>query len=211
VNIWWVGAVTVLGASLGAGAAQSLRRATYRLPVDEPRLRPTQTPLAVLGLAGAYAALTAGTSTPQLLPAALVFALAGVWVVWIDLDVHRIPNRVLAVAAPAVAVTGWSGAVAMGEWTRIWTSLAAAAALVAFYYLLAYFGDLGLGDVRLAGVAGLLLGLHGWSAVVLGTVAAFILGGLAAVVLLAAGRGRTSELAFGPAIAIGALIAVTLT
>jgi len=211
VNIWWVVAVTGLGAALGGGAALSLRRATYRLPVDEPRLRPTRLPLAVAGLAGTYATLTAGTSTTALLPAALVFALAAVWVVWVDLDVHRIPNRVLAVAAPAVAVTGWAGAVLMGQWTRIWTSLAAAAALVVLYYLLAYFGDLGLGDVRLAGVAGLLLGLHGWGTVVLGTVAAFILGGLAAVLLLAAGRGRTSELAFGPAIAIGALIAVTLT
>ncbi len=211
MSFWWVVAVTGLGAALGAGAVQSLRRATYRLPVDEPRLRPTRLPLAVVGLAGTYAALTAGTSTPQLLPAALVFALAGVWVVWIDLDVHRIPNRVLAVAAPTVAVTGWSGAVAMGQWIRIWTSLAAAAALDAFYYLLACFGDLGLGDVRLAGVAGLLLGLHGWGTVVRGTAAAFILGGLAAAVLLAAGRRRTSELAFGPAITLGALLAVTLT
>jgi len=211
VNIWWVGAVTLLGAALGGGAVQSLRRATYRLPVDEPRLRPTRLPLAVVGLAGTYAALTARTTTPQLLPAALVFALAAVWVVWIDLDVHRIPNRVLAVAAPAVAVTGWAGAVLMGQWTRILTSLAAATALVVLYYLLAYFGDLGLGDVRLAGVAGLLLGLHGWDTVIRGTLAAFILGGLAAVLLLAAGRRRTSELAFGPAIAVGALIAVTLT
>jgi len=211
VNFWWVVAVTVLGAALGAGAALSLRRATYRLPVDEPRLRPTRTPLAVVGLAGTCAALTAGTTTPQLLPAALVFALAAVWVVWIDLDVHRIPHQVLAVAAPAVAATGWAGAVMLGQWSRIWTSLAAAAALVVFYYLLAYFGNLGLGDVRLAGVAGLLLGLHGWDTVIRGTVAAFILGGLAAVLLLAAGRHRTSELAFGPVIAVGALIAVTVT
>lgn len=167
--------------------------------------------LAAVGLAGTYAALTAGAKTPQLLPAALVLALAAVWVVWIDLDVHRIPNRVLAVAAPAVAVTGWAGAIVMGEWARIWTSLAAAAALVVLYYVLAYFGDLGLGDVRLAAVAGLLLGLHGWGTVVRGTVATMILGGLAAIVLLAAGRRRTSELAFGPAIVVGALIAVTLT
>lgn len=221
VSSWWIVAITALGAVLGAGAAQSLRRAGYRLPVDEPRLGLTRPPLtvvrlavvrlAVVGLAGAYAALTAGAKTPQLLPAALVFALAGVWVVWIDVDVHRIPNPVLAVAAPAVAVTGWAGAVAMGEeWARIWTSLAAAAVLVAFYYLLAYFGDLGLGDVRLAGVAGLLLGVYGWSTVLRGTVAAIMLGGLAAIFLLAAGRRQTSDLAFGPAIVVGTLIAVTL-
>lgn len=36
-----------------------------------------------------------------------------------------------------------------------------------------------MGDVRLAGVAGLLLGLHGWGTVIRGTIAAVALGGLA--------------------------------
>ncbi len=81
----------------------------------------------------AYAALAATASSPQLLPAALVFPLAAVWVVWIDLDVHRIPHRVLAVAAPAVAVTGWAGAVVLGESSRICAFLGAAAALAVLY------------------------------------------------------------------------------
>ncbi len=209
---WWVFSVAVLGAVLGVAAARSLRRTGYRLPDDEPRLRRTSTTtgVAAAGLGGAYAALVARAGDPQLLPAALVFALAGVWVVWIDVDVHRIPNRVLAVAAPAVAAAGWVGAASMGEWARIGTSLAGAAVLVVFYYLLAYFGDLGLGDVRLAGVAGLLLGLHGWSTVLFGTFAAVVLGGLAAIALLATGRRYTSELAFGPAIVLGALLAVAV-
>lgn len=210
MNPGWVAAVTLAGVALGAGASRQLRRGSYRLPVDEPRLQLTRVPWAIPALAATYAVLTATAATPQLLPAALVFAFAAGWVVWIDLDVHRIPNRVLTVAAPAVAVTGWAGAVVRGESSRIWASLAAAAALAVLYYLLAYFGDLGLGDVRLAGVAGLLLGLYGWGTVVRGTIAAIALGGLAAVLLLAAGRRRTSDLAFGPAIALGAIIAVSL-
>ena len=74
----------------------------------------------------------------------------------------------------------------------------------------AHFGDLGLGDVRLAGTAGLLLGVHGWSSVLRGTFAAFMIGGLAAVMLLAAGRRHTSDLAFGPAILLGTLVAVVM-
>lgn len=62
--------------------------------------------------------------------------------------------------------------------------------------------------MRLAGDAGLLLGLHGWGTVVRETLGAIVIGGLAAVVLLAAGRRRTSDLPFGPAIALGAIIAV---
>ncbi len=218
--------IGALGAVLGAVAAQSLLRADYRLPDDEPRLAliwPADvirlawvgrtslvTGTAVAGLGGNYAALAARAGAVPLLPAALVFALAGVWVAWIDVDVHRIPNHVLAKAAPAVAATGWVGAVAMGEWARIGTSLAAAAVLVIFYYLLAYFGDLGLGDVRLTGIAGLLLGLHGWSSVLRGTFTAVMIGGLAAVVLLAAGRRHTSDLAFGPAIVLGTLVALAI-
>lgn len=223
---WWVVSVGALGAVLGAGAAQSLLRAGYRLPDDEPRLpltRPVDeirpvwvgptllvTGTAVAGLGGVYAALAARAGALQLLPAALVFALAGVWVAWIDVDVHRIPNQVLAKAAAAVAAAGWVGAVAIGEWARIGTSLAAAALLVVVYYLLAYFGDLGLGDVRLAGIAGLLLGLHGWPSVLRGTFLAFMIGGLAAVMLVAAGRRHTSDLAFGPAIVLGTLVAVAI-
>lgn len=169
---------------------------------------------AVAGLGGVYATLAARAGALQLLPAALVFALAGVWVAWIDVDVHRIPHHVLAKAAPAAAAAGWVGAAAMGESARIGTSLEAAAVLVVFYYLLAYLGDLGLGDVRLgdvrlAGIAGLLLGVHGWTSVLRGTFAAFMIGGLAARVLLA-GRRHTSDLAFGPAIVRGTLVAVVM-
>ncbi len=178
MSSWWVVSVGALGAVLGAGSALSLRRAGYRLPDDEPRL-PLTTPVdgvrpvwggptllmtgvVMAGLGGVYATLAARAGALQLLPAALVFALAGVWVAWIDLDVLRIPNQVLAKAAPAVAVTGWLGAAAMGEWARIGTSLAAAAVLVVFYYL------------------------------------------------LAAGRRHTSDLAFGPAIVLGTLVAVAM-
>ena len=73
---------------------------------------------------------------------------------------------------------------------------------------LALAGSMGLGDVKLAAVTGLLLGWLGWPAVVLGTVSAFLLAAVVAVVLLVRGAPRTSHLAFGPAIIAGAAVAV---
>ncbi len=164
----------------------------------------------VPALAVTYAVLAASSHAPQLLPAALVFALAGVWVMWIDLDVHRIPTPLVGVTALVVAAAAWAAVVTLGEPSRILTSLAAAAALIVLYFLLAWFGNLGLGDVRLAGVVGLLLGVYGWGAVWRGTFAAVVVGGVTGVVLLAGGRPRNADMAFGPAIVIGALLAVVV-
>lgn len=188
-----------------------LRRGSYRLPDDTHRLQLARTVWAVPALAATYAVLTATSHLPQLLPAALLFVLAGVWVVCIDLDVHRIPTSLVAVTTVTVAGAAWTGAVLLGEPSRIGTSLAASAALVAGYFLLAWFGNLGLGDVRLAGVAGLLLGTYGWDQVWRGTFAAVVVGGVSSIGLIAAGRPRTADMAYGPAIVIGAVLAVVLS
>jgi len=58
---------------------------------------------------------------------------------------------------------------------------------------------LGFGDVKLAGLIGLVTGYVGWGALAGGAFAAFVLAGGYGVVLLATGRaGRRSLLAFGP-------------
>jgi len=140
----------------------------------------------------------------------LVYALAGVAAAWVDLDVHRIPDRLLAIAGPLVAVTGWAGVAVQGQWWAVWTSLAAAGVLALVYAAQAWFGSMGWGDVKLAAVTGLALGLHGWSAVVHGTFLAVGAGGLASVALLARGRGGKDSLAYGAAIVIGAVVALSL-
>jgi leader peptidase (prepilin peptidase)/N-methyltransferase len=58
-------------------------------------------------------------------------------------------------------------------------------------------------------VLGLALGWLGWGAVVAGFVAAFLLGGLAALTaLLILRAGRKTQLPFGPWLALGTLLAV---
>jgi leader peptidase (prepilin peptidase) / N-methyltransferase len=77
--------------------------------------------------------------------------------------------------------------------------------LVFFALSLFLRGGLGMGDVKLAGMLGFVLGWAVLPALLVGTVA----GGIAAFVLLAGGsRTRRATLAYGPYLAIGGMIAV---
>jgi leader peptidase (prepilin peptidase)/N-methyltransferase len=74
---------------------------------------------------------------------------------------------------------------------------------------LVYPAGLGLGDVKLAASLGLLLGWLGWTWVVVGLVAAVVLGGVVGLALLATGRAhRRSAVPFGPSMLVGGLVAV---
>jgi leader peptidase (prepilin peptidase)/N-methyltransferase len=69
--------------------------------------------------------------------------------------------------------------------------------------------DLGLGDVKLAAVVGLVTGWLGWGIAVVAAFLGFLLGGLAGVALVLAGRaGRRTAIPFGPFMLAGALVAV---
>ncbi|MBC7558576.1 MAG: prepilin peptidase, partial [Dermatophilaceae bacterium] len=68
---------------------------------------------------------------------------------------------------------------------------------------------MGMGDVKLAGVLGLALGLAGLSATLLAVLIAFALHAVISVVLLAARRaGRRTALPFGPPLLVGAAVAL---
>jgi leader peptidase (prepilin peptidase)/N-methyltransferase len=67
---------------------------------------------------------------------------------------------------------------------------------------------MGMGDVKLAGLLGLLLGWLGWPVVVAGFLLGFVVQavlGLALIVLRRA--GRDTELPFGPALVLGTAVA----
>jgi len=67
---------------------------------------------------------------------------------------------------------------------------------------------MGMGDVKLAALVGLALGGLGLRFVGVAAGAGIVIGGVAAIVALAAGAGRKSALPYGPAIALGAVVAV---
>jgi leader peptidase (prepilin peptidase)/N-methyltransferase len=82
--------------------------------------------------------------------------------------------------------------------------------LAASYGLIAVVsrGGLQMGDVRLAGLLGLVLGWTSWRAVVMATVLSFVLGGVAALVLMTFGRPRQTAIPFGPAMLAAACVAL---
>ena len=65
-----------------------------------------------------------------------------------------------------------------------------------------------MGDVKLAAVIGFVLGALGLRFVAVAAAAGVLIGGLAAIGALVAGRGHKSAIPFGPSIAAGAVVAV---
>jgi leader peptidase (prepilin peptidase)/N-methyltransferase len=145
------------------------------------------------------------------LPAFLLLAVVAVLLAVVDLQHHLLPDRVvlpgvvLGTALLAVA------AAAEPAWSALLRAVLGAAALFLVFLVLALVspGGLGMGDVKLAALLGLYLGWVGWSAVLLGGLLAFAVQALVALVLLAARRvGRRGDLPFGPAMLLGAALAM---
>ena len=69
--------------------------------------------------------------------------------------------------------------------------------------------SIGMGDAKLAALLGLYLGWLGWEIVLLGIAAGFVVQAVLAVLLLATRRiGLKGELPFGPAMLLGAALAI---
>ena len=162
-------------------------------------------PLAALSGAGAAAL---ATTWAEAVAFALV-GLAGALLIVIDLAAHRLPDAIVGPMYPILFVALAIAAAIDGAWGQLGRAALAALVLLAGYFLLAFVSPsgLGLGDVKLAGLLGAFLGWQGWAQVLFGTAAAFVLGGLVAVVLIVVARanGRTA-FAFGPMMLGGAAI-----
>jgi leader peptidase (prepilin peptidase)/N-methyltransferase len=159
--------------------------------------------------AGATAASLAGHGWA--LAAGLLLSVAGVLLVAIDLAVQRLPDPIVWRLAVAVAVLLALAAATGGGWSAYGRALAGGAALLGAFGLLALLtgGQIGLGDAKVAGVSGLLLGWLGWGAVLFGGLLALLLNGAVAVVLLALRRVTwRGSLPMGPALLGGVLLAL---
>jgi len=65
---------------------------------------------------------------------------------------------------------------------------------------------MGMGDVKLAALIGMVAGAVGWRYLAVAAVVAVVAAGMGGVVALAMGRGRKATIPFGPYIAIGAVV-----
>jgi leader peptidase (prepilin peptidase)/N-methyltransferase len=129
----------------------------------------------------------------------------------IDLTVHRLPDVLVLPAYPVLLVVFAAECLVTGEWWPLATALIGGAILFALYFgaALIYPGGMGFGDVKLAGVLGIALGWLGWGPLVVGGFAAFLIGGVIGIVVLAAKRGgRKTGIPFGPSMLAGAAIGI---
>jgi len=173
------------------------------------------TPMALELTTGAVLALLLGRFSAQPDIAALAFlGTLGVALAAIDIAVQRLPDRLTLPAFPVLIALLAAAAVAGHDGGALVRALLGGAVMAAAYLLLALArpGQLGGGDIKLAGLAGLTLGWLGWPTLIIGTGLGFLLSAVVSLALLA-GRRITlrSSISFGPFLLGGALLAILAT
>ena len=148
---------------------------------------------------------------PPDLPAYLYFTAIGVALSAIDLDTRRLPNVIVLPSYPVIAVLLTASAAYQHDfWPLLRAGLGGLALFVFFAVLaVAHPAGMGFGDVKLAGLIGMVLGYLSWRALLIGGFAGFLFGAIVGVAVMAARRGdRRTALPFGPFMVAGALLAV---
>ncbi len=205
-----IGVAAVLG--LLAGAAVDRAAAAFSRDVAAPRTASAvRRSLLAVGTAVLFGLTAWRFGASAELPAYLVLAAAAVLLAVVDLRHRLLPNRVVGPALLAGVLLLTAAAAVDGRWADLLRSGLGAAVLFTAFLLLALISPaaLGMGDVKLAALLGLYLGWLGWDAVLLGGVAGFVVQAVISLVLLASRRiGLREELPFGPAMLLGAALAI---
>jgi leader peptidase (prepilin peptidase)/N-methyltransferase len=126
--------------------------------------------------------------------------------VFVDLAVHRLPDRLTYCAAIGV----WA-LLLLSPDPRAFVAGAVVALAFALSTLILGRRGFGLGDAKLALSCAALLGSAGWSVVAAGLMAAFVASAVVSLGLLAARRVRwSSHLPFGPFLVLGTVVGLVL-
>jgi len=172
------------------------------------------TPLAMELATAAVLAVLLGRFAGRPDVAAFAFlGVLGVVLAAIDLAVRRLPDRLTLPAYPVAVALLAAAAVAGHEPGSLLRALLGGAALTGAYLLLALLrpGQLGTGDIKLAGLVGIALAWLGWPVLLTGALLGFVLLAVAGLALLAARRITLGgDLPFGPFMLAGALAAAVL-
>lgn len=197
----------------GARRLTGLMPPTGRCPACRGRIGPP--PAAVEVATMATVALIGGVLGPH--PATLAIAwaaLIGIILGFVDLAVHRLPDRLVG-----VGLVGTIGLLAVatvddGSPRRLLAALVCGAAIGAGYGLLVAFsprGSIGAGDAKVSVLTGVATGWFGVPTAVYGVLLGVLLAGASAIVLLVSRRAnRRTAVPFGPFILVGALAAIVV-
>ena len=164
--------------------------------------RPIRAPLLELATIAAFALVWwRFSASPVQAAVACLYAAFLLTVAVIDLEHRRVLNVMLAPAA----VVALLASLLPGP-PSVLSAVVGGAAGFGLFFLIAIVGrgKMGAGDVKLAGVIGLMLG---FPAAITALVIGIFLGGAAAIILLITHRaGRKSTFAYAPYLALGALV-----
>lgn len=142
----------------------------------------------------------------------LVFACMSIALAFIDWDTMRLPNNIVLTVGPVVIAAAALSAYTQDGWTGVTGVAVGAGATLAVYGLLwvvTLGRGLGLGDVKLAPTLGAVLGYLGFTAVIIGLAASWILGATVAIVGLIVGFVKPRQpFPFGPYLLMGTWVAV---
>ncbi len=203
----FLAAVALAGAALGFGGRYWLGFEPRAAGIRAKRARV----LAAVVTAGLMVAVVWRFGATMDALAYAFFIAVGVQLSIIDLKHRILPNRIVLPAAGIGFVLLSLGALTSGNGDGLIRAALGAVALFAAYLLLAIVSPsgLGMGDVKLALVVGMFLAYLGWTALFLGTLAAFVIASVVALLLIAARRAnRHSAIPFGPFMVAGAVLMV---
>lgn len=204
-----IAALTIVGALIGSAIRWRVSTLAYRRDGEASAPQPGPQwwiPAATAAATGLLAWRFGVERWPLLLPT-LPLAWFGPWLSAIDLDVRRLPNRLLAVHGVLVAMGVGAAAIITGDLSiAIQAAVGAVVAFVVFWILdRVRPGGFGWGDGKYipiigAATAAVSLPVAWW---------AFLIACVAAVLATPFRRTRTA-FPFGPWLAMGAVLAVTL-
>ncbi|SFT72557.1 leader peptidase (prepilin peptidase) / N-methyltransferase [Geodermatophilus amargosae] len=206
------GLLLALAVLTGAAAGPLLARTAVRLArSDAARPTAARAVASAVVLAGLLCGAVLLTGARPATAAYAWAAGAAVVLAQVDLAVHRLPDRVTYPAAAVGAAALLADAALLGTWPALGRALLAAAVAggVALLAALAGPSGLGLGDVKLLALLGLLLGWAGWGALLAGVFLGLLAGAAVSLVLLATRRaGWRTPVPFGPPLLVGAVLAL---
>lgn len=168
-------------------------------------------PVVELVTAALFGVIAARLGVDAALPAFLAVVAGLVAISAVDLELFIVPNRILYptlfTAAPLLLGAG----VVNGDWAGVRT--AAIGGVLGFGLLLVIHlispAGMGFGDVRLAGLIGMIVGWLSVGEVLVALFLAFLLAAVVGVALILVGvKGRKDKVPFGPFLAGGAMLAI---
>lgn len=214
----FVGLVAAVSLAVGLCATAWLRRGRHRRDGERELPRRSFAWVAVLTPVAATLAAT-GLVSRWPVPVAVgpvLFVLAWMLVAGIDADVARLPDAFTWPLAGLAVAWGLVLAGVRGDPAAAWGTVLGAVGLGGTYVLLIavsglltrHGAGLGAGDAKLALSIGAVLGWFSWLGVVAAVLLAFVIGAAQALVLVLRGARRRDAFSFGPAMALGAALAL---